>query len=94
MVTGKIHHFLENVEVSSNGDCFFAQCKGILIRESGKCLLVESEILIVESGILGLGSRKRAQGIRNPTESGIQNPSSTYKDCNPVAGIRNPRRGI
>ena len=44
-------------------------------------------MLLVESGILSLGIRNRAQGIRNPTESGIQNPSSTYKDCNPVAGI-------
>ena len=47
-------------------------------------------MLLVESGILSLGIRNRAQGIRNPTESGIQNPSSSYKDCNPVAGIRNP----
>ena len=55
---------------------------------------MESEILLFKSGILRLGIRNRSQGFRNPTESGIQNPSSTYKDCNPVAGIRNSRRGL
>ena len=42
---------------------------GIRILESGKLLLVESEIweiLRVESGILGFGIRNTAQGIRNP----------------------------
>ena len=55
--------------------------------ESGK-------ILLLESGILGFGIWKTAQGIRNPLRIGIQNPSSTDKDWNPVPGLRNPQRGI
>ena len=42
-----------------------AICKGIRILESWKCLLMES-------GILGFGTRNTTQGIRNPT-----------KECNP-----------
>ena len=41
-------------------------------------------MLLAESGILCFG-------IQNPT---IQNPSSIYKDWNPVPGIWNPRHGI
>ena len=47
----------------------------------------ESEkFLLVELGILGFPIRNTAQGI--------QNPSSTDKDGNPVPGIHNPWRGI
>ena len=38
------------------------------------------KILLLESGILGFGIWKTAQGIRNPLTIGIQNPSSTDKD--------------
>ena len=62
-----------------------ATCKGIRIPESGKCMLVES-------GILGFGTRVTAQGI--PLTIGIQNPSSTEKDWNSVPAIGHPRRGI
>ena len=55
--------------------------------ESGK-------ILLLESGILGFGIWKTAQGSRNPLRIGIQNPSSTDKDWNPVPGLQNPRSGI
>ena len=50
------------------------------VGESDKFLLVESGIQFKESGI--------------PLTIGIQNPSSTNKDWNPVPGIRNPQRGI
>ena len=59
------------------------------VRESG--FWIESgKYLLVESGILGLGIRSTAQGIRNPTDD--WNPES--KILNPVIEIRNPRRGI
>ena len=48
--------------------------------ETGKILLMESGIQFMESGI--------------PLTIGIQNPSSTDKDWNPVPGIWNPQRGI
>jgi len=51
--------------------------KGIRIAESRKFLLVESGIQLKESGII--------------LTIGIQNPSSTDKDWNPVGGIHNPR---
>ena len=38
------------------------------------------------------GKQLKESGI--PLTIGIQNPSSTDKDWNPVTGIRNPRRGI
>ena len=38
------------------------------------------------------GKQLKESGI--PLTIGIQNPSSTDKDWNPVPGIRNPRRGI
>ena len=55
-----------------------------------------AKILLVESGIQGIGIWNTAQGNRNyiPLTIGIQNPSYTVKDWNPVPGIRNPRRGI
>ena len=49
------------------------------VRESG---IDRGNILILESGILGLGIRNTAQGIRNRTDRGIQNPSFTDKDWN------------
>ena len=54
------------------------------------------KILLLESGILGFGIWKTAQGIWNPLTIGIQNPSksSTDKDWNPVPGLQNPRSGI
>ena len=54
----------------------------------------------VESGILGLGIRNEAAGIRNPTnnwnpKSGIQVPEVPMKEIwNPVIGIQNPRCAI
>ena len=59
--------------------------KGIRIAESGKFLLVESGILVLESGI-------QLKESRIILTTGIQNPSSTDKDWNPVGGIRN--RGV
>ena len=44
------------------------------------------KFLLVECGILGFTIQNTAQGI--------QNPSSTDKDGNPVPGIRNPWCGI
>ena len=44
------------------------------------------EVLLVNSGILGFGIPNAAQGI--------QNPSFTDKDWNPVPGILNPCQGI
>ena len=44
------------------------------------------ELLLVNSGILGFGIPNAAQGI--------QNPSFTDKDWNPVPGILNPCQGI
>ena len=44
------------------------------------------EVLLVNSGILGFGIPNAAQGI--------QNPSFTDKDWNPVSGILNPCQGI
>ena len=58
--------------------------KGIRIAESGKFLLVESGILGLESGI-------QLKESRLILTTGIQNPSSTDKDWNPVGGIHNPR---
>ena len=52
--------------------------------ESGK-------ILLLESGILGLGPRNTAQGIRNPTKD-WNLESKLY--WNPVPGIRNSQRRI
>ena len=53
------------------------------------------EILLVEMEILGFGIRNTAQGIRNYTNDyRIQNPSSIYKDWNPVPGMRNPLHEI
>ena len=45
---------------------------------------------------LALESRDTTQGIRNPANNniGIQNPSSTDKDWNPVPGIRNPQLSL
>ena len=44
------------------------------------------EVLLVNSGILGFEIPNAAQGI--------QNPSFTDKDWNPVPGILNPWQGI
>ena len=58
-----------------------APCEGIWISESGKFLLVNSEIQ-------GFGMRNTALGIRNPTNDWIQNAISTDKGRNPLPGIR------
>ena len=66
---------------------------GIRIPESGKFLLVESEMeenLHVESGILGFGVRNTAEEFGIPLATGIQNASSANKGWNLVSGIRNP----
>ena len=63
--------------------------KGIRIAESGK-------ILLMESGILGIGIRNTTQEIRNPTND--WHPESKFYwqivKSWPVSGIRNPQRGI
>ena len=66
---------------------FFPSFSSPNVRESGKCLLVES-------GIPGFGIRNTAQGIRILLTAVIPSPSSSDIDSNPVPGIRNPRRGI
>ena len=66
---------------------FFHSFSSPNVRESGKCLLVES-------GIPGFGIRNTAQGIRILLTAVIPSPSSSDIDSNPVPGIRNPRRGI
>ena len=63
----------------------FAPCEGIRNPENfcfwnPKSWVLESGIQLKESGI--------------PPMIGIQNPSSTDKDWNPVPGIRNPQHGI
>ena len=53
------------------------------------------KLLLVESEILGFGTRNTTQKIRNPTTHWI--PESTFhgpKIRNPVPGIRNPQRVI
>ena len=50
----------QNLESASTFLVLVAPCKGIRIPESGKILLMESEIL-------GFGIQNTAQGIRNPT---------------------------
>ena len=55
--------------------------------ESRKILLIEAESWALESRI-----QLKVSGI--PFTIGIQNPSSTDKDWNPVPGIRNPLHGI
>ena len=70
-----------------------APYKGIRIPGSGKNFYVES-------GILGLGIRNEAVGIRNPAnnwnpESGIQVAEVPMKEIwNPVIGTRNLRYAI
>ena len=60
---------------------------GFRNRQNFACGIRNVEkFLLVEFGILGFTIRNTAQGI--------QNPSSTDKDGNPVPGIRNPWRGI
>jgi len=63
-----------------------APYKGILVQGSGKFLLVEF-------GILGFKIQNTGQGIRIPLTIGIPNIPLT-KIRNPVAGMRNFRRGI
>ena len=53
------------------------ECLNLEIQEHFAC-----EIRLQENVVCGI--RYTAQGIRNPTIMGIQNPSSTDKDWNPV----------
>ena len=64
-----------------------AQCKGIGIPESGKIMLENPESWALESGI-------QLNESEIPRTIGIQIPSSTDRDWNPVPGIRNPRCGM
>ena len=58
------------------------------VGESDKfCLGNPKSWALVESGI-------QLKEFWIPLTIGIQNPSSTDKDWNPVPGIRNPYRGI
>ena len=60
------------------------QRKGVPnIRESG---FRNREILLVGAGILGFGIQNTAQGLRNPFNDCIKNPSSTDKEF----GIKYP----
>ena len=67
-----------------------APCREIWSPESEKFLLVDTRIL-------GFGTRKTAQGIRNPTDDRIWYPSPTESGIqylgiqNPWHGIQNPR---
>ena len=68
-----------------------------LISCKQRIWFVESgKFLLVESAILGFWIQNTA--LKNPESHqialGIQNPSSTDKDWNPVPDIRNPRRGF
>ena len=62
-------------------------CSNKFTRKPGKFCLWHPESRVLESGIQLMES-----GI--PLTIGIQNPSSTDKDWNPVPGIWNPQRGI
>ena len=88
--------FWDNKTIQMEHTCnkiIMVPCKGIRIPEFGKCLLGESgiweniknnqEFWVLESGI-----QLKKSGI--PLMIGIQNPSYTDKDWNPVPGIRNP----
>ena len=83
---------LNNVKKADKG------CKAVKILEFGKFLTVESG----KEGKFGLWnleswaseSRIHFKESGFPLMIGIQNPSSTEKDWNPVPGIRNPRCGI
>ena len=59
---------------------------GIRIPESGKFLLVESEM----EGKFACGIRNTAEEFGIPLATGIQNASSANKGWNLVSGIRNP----
>ena len=61
--------------------------KGNRIPKCGTFLPWNQESWAVESGI-----QLKESGI--PLTIGIQNQSPSDKDWNPVAGIRDPRRGI
>ena len=67
-----------------SGSPMIAPCKGVRIPKSWNWCLWNG-------GILGFGIRNTAQGICNPKTIGIEIPSSTDEDWNPVPGIRNPR---
>ena len=64
-----------------------AQCKGIGIPESGKIMLENPQSWALESGI-------QLNESEIPRTIGIQIPSSTDRDWDPVPGIGNPRSGI
>ena len=64
-----------------------ASCKEIQIQESGKFLLVESGIRILDSGIWNT-----AQVIRNPSNDwNPESKSHWQRNRNSVPGIQNPR---
>ena len=78
---------------------YFAPFKRIWIPKSGKFVACGIRNLgnfclwNPESWALESGIQLKKYGIPL-TMIGIQNPSSTDKDWNPVPGIQNPRRGI
>ena len=75
-----------------------ADCKPVKILEFGKFLTVKSgkqgKFGLWNSESWALESRIHFKESGFPLMIGIQNPSSTEKDWNPVPGIRNPRCGI
>ena len=63
----------------------FASCKRVRIPQTGKFLLVESEIL-------GLGIRNTTQRIRNPTKD--WNPESKFHWQNEINNLESGIRGV
>ena len=61
------------------------------LRNFSRGIQNPGKILLVESAILGFGIRLKLKESRIPLETGIQNPSSTDKDWDPLPGIPNPR---
>ena len=97
----RIHSVGSGIDCRASGrgfDAWVDPCKGVGIPESGKFLLTESRIRgkmclwNPESWALESGIQLKKSGL--PLTIEIQSPSSTDKDLKPVAGIRNPRRGI
>ena len=73
--------------MQGNSDSGIQEIFACGIRNLGKFCLWNPKSWALESRI-----QLRESGI--PLTIGIQKPSSTEKDSNPVPGIRNPRRGI
>ena len=74
-------HLLFGIYLQNWTTLYLASCKGIRIPESGKFLLMQSEIqrsVAVESGILASGIQLKESGI--PLKIGIRKPTFTDKE--------------